>query len=63
MYEDELANIRKATLQDDTLTEVIIHQGWPDLKQNVPLYPYEPSGLTEMNYYVAIGDNSVIFKV
>lgn len=34
-----LANLRKATIQDDTLKELakIIRKGWPDLKQNVPM--------------------------
>ena len=37
LSEDGLATIRKATLQDDTLTELtkVIYQGWPDLKQNI----------------------------
>ena len=34
-----LENIRKATSQDDTLNELskTIQQGWPALKQNVPM--------------------------
>ena len=34
-----LENIREATSQDDTLNELAktIQQGWPDLKQNVPM--------------------------
>ena len=34
-----LENLREATIHDDTLNELarIIRQGWPDLKQNVPM--------------------------
>lgn len=34
-----LANLREATIKDDTMSELakVIRQGWPDLKQNVPL--------------------------
>ena len=34
-----IADLRKATIQDDTHSELakVIQHGWPDLKQNVPL--------------------------
>ena len=55
-----LENIREATSQDDTLNELakIIQQGWPDLKQNVPMsirafWPYRDE---------LVVDNNVVFK-
>ena len=54
-----IANLRKATIQDDTLSELarIIRQTWPDLKQNVPFvqafWPYRDE---------LVVDNSIIFK-
>ena len=55
-----LANLREATSQDDTLTELtnVIRQGWPDLKQKVPLsirafWPFRDE---------LVVDNRIIFK-
>ena len=55
-----LANLREATSQDDTLTELtkVIRQGWPDLKQKVPssiraFWPFRDE---------LVVDNRIIFK-
>ena len=55
-----LANLREATIKDDTMSELakVIRQGWPDLKQNVPLsirafWPFRDE---------LVGDHGIIFK-
>ena len=55
-----IVDLRKATIQDDTLSELakVIRHGWPDLKQNVPLsirafWPFRDE---------LVVDNSIIFK-
>ena len=55
-----LANLREATIKDDSMSELakVIQQGWPDLKQNVPLsirafWPFRNE---------LVGDNGIIFK-
>ena len=55
-----LANLREATIRDDTMSELakVIRQGWPDLKQNAPLsirafWPFRDE---------LVGDNGIIFK-
>ena len=46
-----IADLRKSTIQDDTLSELakVIRHGWPGLKQNVPL-AIETFGHSEMNW-------------
>jgi len=60
LSENGLARLREATAKDSTLSELdtVIHQGWPDLKQNVPLsirafWPYRDE---------LVVDGKIIFK-
>ena len=60
LSENGLTSLREATLKDETLSKLagLIHQEWPELKQNVPLsirtfWPYRDE---------LVVDTSILFK-